>query len=199
MAKSCSDASLYESLKFCKGTTVLPGIRQVGYFIPKDDITKWPTLPSTATTDVGVLATYNGSFTTAADKKWHRIDFTLNKGQISAETQGDIPARTFLNKATLYHPEIDEIASGVVRQMLTDDIVYLVQLRNGKWRVLGNESFPTDTKPQQQSGEGTSGDFGTTLEIEVTDVCPAPYYTGTLTTDDGEIDCSGTSSTTTGE
>lgn len=191
MAKSCSDTSLYESLKFCKGTTVLPGIRQVGYFIPKDDITSWPTLPDTATSSASELAVYSGSFTLADSKKFHRIDFTLNKGQITAETQGDIPARTFLNKASLYHPEIDETASGVVRQMLTDDIVYVIQLRNGKWRVLGNESFPTDTKPQQQSGEGTSGDFGTTLEIEVTDVCPAPFYVGTLATDDGEIDCSG--------
>lgn len=192
MAKTCTNTALYESLKYCKGKPVLPGIRQKGYFVSKDDITAWPTLPAAAKTNMNEIATYTGSFTLAADKKWHVIDFTLNKGSISWETQGDIPARTFLNKATLNHPEIDEDAAAASRQMLYDDIVFVIPQRDGKYRVLGNEEFPTDTKPQGTTGEGTSGDVGTTLEIEVTDVCPAPFYVGTLDTDDGEIDCSGT-------
>ena len=47
--------------------------------------------------------------------------------------------------------------------------------------------FETDTKPKQDGGEGVTGDFGTTLEIEVTDVCPPPYYTGKILTADGTI------------
>jgi len=191
MAKTCTNTALYESLKYCKGKPVLPGIRQRGYYISKDDITKWPTLPETATTAMSEIAIYSGSFTLAADKTFHAIDFTLNKGSISWETQGDAPARTFLNKATLNHPEIDEDAAAASRQMLYDDIVFVIPQRDGKWRVLGNEKFATDVKPQGTTGEGTSGDVGTTLEIEVTDLCPAPFYVGTLATDDGDIDCSG--------
>jgi len=190
MAKTCTNTALYESLKYCKGKTILPGIKQRGYYISKDDIAAWPTLPSTATA-MGTLATYTGSFTLAADKTWHYIDFTQNKGSISWETQGDLPSRTFLNKATLNHPEIDEDAAGAQRQMLADDLVFVIPQRDGKYRVLGNDSFPTDTKPSGGTGEGTSGDVGSVLEIEVTDVCPAPFYVGTLATDDGEIDCSG--------
>ena len=63
-----------------------------------------------------------------------------------------------------------------------------MQVRNGQFRVLGNEAFTTDTKPKQDSGEGVTGDFGTTLEVEVTDVCPAPYYKGKIVTKDGTID-----------
>lgn len=181
---------LYESLKHCQGTSVLPGIRQRGYFISKDDITRWPSLPSVAKKAMSEIAVYNGSFTLAADKKWHRIDFTHNKGTLSFETQGDEPSRTFLNKATLNHPEIDEDAAGAARQMLYDDLVFLIPQRDGKWRVVGNDSFATDTKPQGTTGEGMTGEVGTTLEIEVADVCPLPFYTGTLDTDDGEIDCS---------
>ena len=33
-----------------------------------------------------------------------------------------------------------------------------------------------------------SGDFGTTLDIEATDVCPAPYYMGEIETEDGTIE-----------
>ena len=133
------------------------------------------------------LATYTGSFELEAEKKWKYIDLIDNKGKIESESQGDFPARTFVNKISLVHPETDEEATGFARQANADDFVYLVQTRNGKFRVLGNESFRTDTKPKQDSGEGVSGDFGTTIEIEVTDVCPAPFYTGEIVTDEGTI------------
>lgn len=187
MATECSNAALYGSLGFCKGKPLLPGIRTRVYFIPKADIVKFPTLPESASENMAELATYTGSFELAAEKKWKYIDLVDNKGKIESESQGDYPARTFVNKISIVHPETDEEATGFARQANADDFVYLVQVRNGKFRVLGNESFRTDTKPKQDSGEGVSGDFGTTLEIEVTDVCPAPYYEGEIQTDEGTI------------
>lgn len=187
MATECSNAALYSSLGFCKGKPLLPGIRTRVYYIPKSYIVKFPVLPETASVNMAELATYTGSFELEAEKKWKYIDLIDNKGKIESESQGDFPARTFVNKISLVHPETDEEATGFARQANADDFVYLVQTRNGKFRVLGNESFRTDTKPKQDSGEGVSGDFGTTLEIEVTDVCPAPYYTGEIVTDEGTI------------
>ena len=187
MATECSNAALYSSLGFCKGKPLLPGIRTRVYYIAKSDIVKFPTLPDTATENMASLATYTGSFELAAEKKWKYIDLIDNKGKIESESQGDFPARTFINKITLVHPETDEEATGFARQANADDFVYLVQTRNGKFRVLGNESFRTDTKPKQDSVERVSGDLGTTIEIEVTDVCPAPYYTGEIQTDEGTI------------
>lgn len=184
---NCTNAALYSSLPYCKGKTILPGIRSRLYYIAKRDIVKWPVLPDTAESAMGELAAYTGDFTLAAEKKWNFIDIVDNKGKIESESQGDFPARTFINKISLVHPETDEEATGFARQANADDFVYLVQTRNGKFRVLGNESFRTDTKPKQDSGEGVSGDFGTTIEIEVTDVCPAPFYTGEIATDEGTI------------
>ena len=187
MATECSNAALYSSLGFCKGKPLLPGIRTRVYYIAKSDIVKFPTLPDKATENMASLATYTGSFELEAEKKWKYIDLIDNKGKIESESQGDFPARTFINKISLVHPETDEEATGFARQANADDFVYLVQMRNGKFRVLGNESFRTDTNPKQDSGEGVSGDFGTTIDIEVTDVCPAPYYTGEIVTDEGTI------------
>ena len=188
MAKECTNAALYSSLQYCKGKPMLPGIRSRLYFIPNRDIVKWPTLPDTAETEMGELATYEGDFTLASEAKWAYIDLVDNKGKIESESQGDKPARSFLNKTSVTHPETDEEATGFARQANSDDFVYLVQVRNGKFRVLGSEMFPTDTKPKQDSGEGVTGDFGTTLDIECTDVCPAPYYKGKIVTKDGTID-----------
>lgn len=188
MATNCDAKTLYKSLGFCKGTTILPGIRTTAYVIPKRHIVKWPTLPEiSAATDMAELATLKGDFVLESDKKWLKIDLVDNKGKIECESQGDKPARTFLNKITLSHPESDAAAAGFARQANSDDLVYLIQRRNGKFRVLGNEMFDTDTKPKQDSGEGMTGDQGTTLEISVTDMCPAPYYVGKIETEDGDI------------
>ena len=188
MAKECTNAALYDSLPFCKGKTILPGIRSRLYYVPKRDIVSWPTLPDTAKTDMSELATYEGNFTLASDKYWYFIDLVDNKGKIESESQGDKPARSFINKTSVVHPETDEYATGFARQANSDDFVYLTQVRNGKFRVLGCEAFSTDTKPKQDSGEGVTGDFGTTLDIEATDACPAPYYKGKIVTKEGIID-----------
>ena len=65
--------------------------------------------------------------------------------------------------------------------------MYLVQQRNGKFRVIGCEEFETDTKPTQALGEGVTGEAGTTIEIEATDLCPAPFYPGKIEAEDGDI------------
>ena len=195
MAKQCSSAAVYDSLNFCPGTSILPGIRQKIYAISKRDIEEWPTLPSEPTApsqgaspDMKTIAVYSGNFTLASDKKWKYIGLAPNKGKITSEPQGDYPARTFLNKIDgAVHPETDEYAAAFSRQALTADMVFLVQQRNGKFRVVGCEAFPTTVNPSMDSGEGIDGDFGTTFAVEATDVCPAPFYPGKIETEDGDI------------
>ncbi len=192
MAKVCNNSSLYGSLEFCQGTTVLPGLRKRVYFIPKANIVKYPKLPelSAESTDMGALATYSGDFTLAADSKWKCIDVLTGDSDVSSESQGDAPSKTFLNKCTLKHAGCDEEATGFCRMANCDDIVYLVQQRNGKYRVVGNEMFETHTKPAQTSGAKETDTSGTTISVEVSDVCPAPFYVGKIVTDDGDIDAS---------
>ena len=188
--KNCPQAALYDSLRFCQGERVLPGIRQKVYCIPKRDVVAWPKLPdaTAADADFTKLATYTGNFTLAADKKWLLLDLAQNKGQIEWETQGDRPARTFLNKFTLYSPLIDGSAAAFQMLAISDDLLFLVQQRDGKFRLLGNEMFETDVKPKGATGEGLTGEAGSQFEIEVTDIAPAPFYPGTISTkDDGEI------------
>lgn len=188
MAKKCDNSSLYESLDWCDGRTTLPGIRQRVYFIPKSEILEWPKLPSVKEAkSMGELAIYKGNFVLAADKKWRSLDSLDAKSNVTSESQGEKPSRTSLNKSTLKHAGTDEEATGFARQANVDNLVYLVQQRNKKFRVIGSDEFDADTKASQALGEGYTGEAGTTLEIEATDVCPAPFYTGKIETDDGDI------------
>lgn len=190
--KTCENSSIYNSLVFCSGETVLPGLRKHVYCIPKSQIVSWPVLPKKK--DVQAmrdLVIYQGSFVLAAEAKWLRLDLSLNKGGIKYEPQGEKPSRTILNKGSFKHPYNDEDAAAFASQAMADDLVFAVQQRNGKWRILGNEMFETDVKVSGDSGEGTTGDVGTTIEVEVTDKYAAPFYVGSLVVEDGEIDCSG--------
>lgn len=187
----CKPGAPFESLRFCQGTKVLPGIRQYVYAVAKRDIVKWPTLPdvSTEAQTLDKLATYATDFTLGSDKKWIRIDLAVNKGNIECEVQGDHPSRTFVNKLTVSYPGTSAQAAGFCRLAADEELVFLVPQRDGKFRVLGSEAFFVDVKPKMSTGEGLNTAGGTELSIEATDICPAPYYTGKIATaDDGTID-----------
>lgn len=186
----CATGAPFDSLRFCAGNRVIPGIRPAVYYIEKQAILKWPMLPTPQSDGVTLakLATYDGNFTLQADKKWKRIDLSTNKGNVEWETQGERPSCTFLNKLTASHPGTAEEAAGFCSLSQNADLVFLVQQRDGKFRVLGNEMFETIVKPKGSLGEGTSTNASTDIEIEATDIVPAPFYPGEIDTeDDGKI------------
>lgn len=190
MDKNCIAANLYESLQHCKGETVLPGIRDA-WGIPKSQITGYPTLPGLKDKDVTMetLAVLQGDFSLAADSRFFKIDILDTASNITAASQGEWPSKTFLVNSTLKYAGNNEAAAGFARMANADDLLYVVRQRDGKFRVIGNERFQTNTNPGQDSGMSVTDASGTTLEISVTDICPAPFYTGKLITTDGVIDC----------
>lgn len=192
MKKSdCSAKSLYESLRHCPGETTMPGLRPEAYAIPKSQILKFPKRKTAA--DAGAtlssLVTYDGDFVLAADAKFFAVDLVTTASNLKAESQGEYPSNTFLVSTTLKYAGVDEEATGFCMMANTDDLVYVVRQKNGKYRVIGNEFERTTTKPAQDSGMAVTDASGTTLEISVTDKSPAPFYTGKLVTEDGVIDC----------
>ena len=166
MAVDCTSKGMYESLSWCPGQTSQPGIRRKVFFIPKSWIEKWPVLPD-----------IDGAESMAA----------LAKSNITSDSQGEKPSKTILNKATLLYAGTDEEASGFCRQANNDEMIYLCQQRNGKFRVVGSEAYDPDTTISQTSAEGETGTAGTTLTAQCTDICPSPFYTGKIETEDGDI------------
>lgn len=188
----CSASGIYSSLSHCKGKTVLPGLRPVVYFAPKSHIVSFPSLPDLEGEDVTMktVAVLDGSYTMAADKKFNRLDILTPASNLKADPQGTIPSKTFLVSATLKYAGNNEEAAGFARMANSDDLVYVIQQRDGKFRVIGNEAFETETNVSQDSGMAVTDASGTTLEVSTTEECPAPFYTGTLPTVDGNLNCS---------
>ncbi len=192
MSNKCSAPNLYDSLRFCDGTTVMPGVRRKAYFVSKASIVSFPTLPELDKEGVTMeeLPVLDGNFVLAADVRFKVIDLDDTASNVSSDSQGEYPCKSFLNKATFKHPGKAEEATGFCRLANGSDLIYIYQERDGKFRVLGNEMFRTNTKPAQESGAKETDASGTTLNIEVSDKCPAPFYVGIIPTDEGDIDAS---------
>ena len=192
MSENCAAMNLYDSVRFCDGTTVMPGVRRKAYFISQDNIVKYPELPKLSDEDVqmGKLGTYDGDFTLAADAKFKVIDLDDSASNVLCESQGEKPSKSFLNKATFKHPGKGEVATGFARLANASNLLFIYQERDGAFRVIGNQMFSTNVKPTQESGAKETDASGTTLNIEVSDMCPAPFYKGIIKTDEGDIDAS---------
>lgn len=188
----CNTVDLYESLEFCKGKTVTPGIRPEIFAISKRRIVKFPALPEidSENATMASIATYAGDFVLEADAVFFKIDALRPKSSLRSESQGDYPNITNLNTGTFYYAGLNAEAAGFCRMANADDLIYIVRQPDGAYRVLGNEQWETTTKVSQESGSTATDAAGTTIEASVTDCCPAPYYVGKLPTAAGTIDCS---------
>lgn len=184
MATNCT--SILKSLAWCQGTPELPGIKRRIYYIGKDQIVKWPTL---AHDNRGRLtaAAYAGNFVLAADATWKYIDILPDKSQLTSEAQGEYPSQTQLNKLTAVHPGVGVEASALAAYVNNNDCVFLVETVRGKFRVVGSEPWQVKSTVAQDLGQGPTGTTSTTLSVEATDECPAPFYYGKIETEDGII------------
>ncbi len=178
---------MFENLDWQDGNVSIPGIFEEAYYIPKSHITAWPAVvasPATAIEEV----TLAGTFTLDALKVWKKINHIDGKAVCTADVQGEIRSQTFLNKATFKTSLTNEDATSFAKAANNANIVYLVKEKNsGKWRVLGNVMFNTLTKPNLSLGGEATSERGLTIEVEVTDSIPLPFYTGAIVTDDGDV------------
>mgnify|MGYP006988840054 CR=1 FL=1 len=181
------------SLRWCEGKPVLPGLRRRLYYTAKSNIAEWPALP---TDEFGrpTSAVLQGSFTMASDKVFHYIDVLVNDSGLTSEAQGEKPSQTQLNKLTAVHPAVDEAATMAAAYLNNNDVVVIVQDMDGKYRVIGNEKWQGNATVAQDNGQGATGKASTTINIEHTDLIPAPFYNGTIVTEDGTINEQGSGS-----
>jgi len=190
-------SSVQKSLAWCQGKPELPGVKRRIYYISKYDVLRWPRLQHDANGRL-TSAAYAGDFVLRADAKWKFIDIISDKSQLTSEAQGEYPSQTQLNKLVAVHPGVDDEASAAAAYLNNNDNVFLVEDMRGAFRVVGSDKWPTKTTVAQDLGQGATGTTSTTINVEATDECPAPFYAGTIDTEDGEINPEGNPNQDTG-
>ena len=171
------------SLNWCQGTPVYPGIRRKAFFISKSDIAQWPPLFKEGVTE---FAYYEAAIRLKADAFWKTIDILPEKSQLTSEAQGEAPSQTQLNKLVLVHPGTGVKASSAT-MLNNDDLVFAVFDMNGHIRIVGNDRWTTKTTVAQDLGQGATGTTSTTINVEATDVCTAPFYFADILTEEGSF------------
>jgi hypothetical protein len=179
-------SSIQKSLAWCQGRPQYAGIRRRLYFTARANILSWPTLGKDANGRV-LSAAYDGEFVLAADKEWLYIDIIPDKSQLTSEAQGEYPSQTQLNKLVAVHPSVGAEASAAAAYLNNNDNVFIVEDMRGLRRVVGSEKWLTKTTVAQDLGQGATGTASTTINVEATDECPAPFYIGDIVTEDGTI------------
>ena len=179
-------SSLQKSLAWCQGRPELPGVKRRIYYISKYDILKWPTLPHDANGRL-IGSAYQGDFVLRADASWKYIDIIPDKSQLTSEAQGEYPSQTQLNKLVAVHPSVGSDATAAAAYLNNNDNVFLVEDMKGAFRVVGSDKWQTKTTVTQDLGQGAAGSASTTINVEASDECPAPFYAGKIATDDGTI------------
>mgnify|MGYP006988391468 CR=1 FL=1 len=178
--------NLQKSVAWCQGKPELPGIMRRIYYLAKSEIAQWPALKA----ENGRIseAKYNGDFVLNADATWKSIDILPDKSQLTSEPQGELPSQTQLNKLVAVHPGVGLRASAAAAYINNYDNVFLVEDMKGFFRVVGCDKWQTKSTVNQDLGQGPTGSTSTTINVEATDECPAPFYLGMIETEDGDID-----------
>ena len=175
---ACEKVNIYADVLHCAGEVNLPGTREHCYFIRREDIVTWPKKGNATLADV---VTMKEDFVLASDKKWNKISLVPDANSFKCESQGNWGSKTFNNQVTVVHPGTKEEAAGLCKELNNDDVVFLVPQRDGKYRLFGSEAFQASITLRQESGAAAASDSSqTTLEIAVTDECPAPFYEGEI-------------------
>ena len=169
------------------GTPELPGICRRIYYISKDQIAEWPSYIRDYSNRRTTKAAYRGDFILVADAKWKYIDILPDKSQLTSEPQGELPSQTQLNKLVAVHPGIGPEATAAACYLNNSDNVFIVEDMRGFFRVVGCARWITKTTVTQDNGQGPTGSTSTTINVEATDEVPAPFYSGIVETEDGDV------------
>ena len=187
MTKCTSANSIYGDICFSPGKKSLPGVRGYVYGIAKRDIMTWPTIGTEAPKTLADVAKYAGNFVLATDKKWHKIGLIPNESELQVESQGSFGSKTFKVTGSAVIPGTEEEVSGYIAQANNDEMVYLFIQRNGKARMVGSEAFTPELSLSQATGKATTDANSTTISAVADDEYPAPFYSGKIETEDGDI------------
>lgn len=182
------DTNLYADVPFCTGEKSLPGIRPHFYFIRRADVQSLPKPKGTGAASLEEVNVISENIVISSDKAWNRVELVDGESEPTVEQQGSWPNCTFLNKVTLVLPGTGKKATGLISMLNNDDIIALVPQRDGKVRLFGNDSFRCSVKPSQAWGKAVTDANTTTVELEVTDEFPVPFYEGTFKTSAGTYD-----------
>ena len=159
---------------WCEGTPEPAGIRRTAYYVSMADCVTCPQIP---VDDNGrpTSSVLEGKFELAEGKTFKRIDFLPEKSQYLSDPQGDYPNQTQLDKLTLVNPSVGPETTNACVYINNTRCYFLFQDMKGRWRLVGNEDYPSKNTVAQDLGQGVTGATSTTIAVESSNIVAAAF------------------------
>lgn len=157
------------------------GIGKKIYFIPAEDIIKWPVIVDNLE-DANSPDEYNGykgDFTLKAKAAWIEVYNTQGEGTLDAKPTGDTDSKLFTNSLKFRFPKLTPESASMANAVVNGDGIFLAW-HDGYWRVVGNEFYRTTVTPDFTSGTSAGSSKGVTYTAECADFKALPIYRGLI-------------------
>jgi len=184
---ACTDLDLYEDVDFCPGDSSTPGTRNHFYFTKKGKCQSIPKPKGYNATKMEEVAVISDNITLQENETWKKVVLVPLEAEVTTQSQGSYGSKTFQNKVILVLPGSAKKNTGLIAMLNNDDVLISVPMANGQHRLFGNADYQTQVQLSQAQGKTTTDPNTTTIEVTVDDRFPAPYYEGTLLTEEGTI------------
>lgn len=186
-AAACTEQDLYEDVKFCPGDRSTPGTRNHFYFVKKSKCQNIPKPKGYDATKMEEVAVISDNIVLQANETWKKVALVPLETEVTNQSQGTYGGKTFQNHVVLVLPGSAKKNTGLIAMLNNDDVLISVPMANGQHRLFGNANYQTQVTLSQAQGKTTTDANTTTIDVTVDDEFPAPYYEGTLATEDGTI------------
>lgn len=177
-----------KDINFVIGSVNPCGIGDQVYFIPKNQIAKWPVINDDfeSAGEIADYASYKGDFELERGAKWLKLYSTQGKGKITWEYLGETDCKMVKNKASLSYPKLNDEGRAFAKYAANGDFVFIVE-HDGNFYVIGHQTYRATLTPNGDSGDAPGSAKGITIEIECPDTTPLPRYRGNLRMTDGDL------------
>lgn len=156
------------------------GFGSTFYWAFRQDISVWPT-PNSAPTTALEAVKLTGNYTMVDSKKFIQLYSTPRTAGGSAESQGELDAKSFLNKLELFYPSTKEEAIAMARKFNNASGVLIAIDPNTNKRIqLGSQNLPCVVSAKVDWGKAPADRRGVTLTFETDSFVPNWFYEGPI-------------------
>ncbi len=163
-----------------EGGDNIGGFTSEAFLAIHGEVDTWPTLSANPTTDADYV-TLAGNYAFKQYKHFYRIYVTPKTFGGSAEVQGEIDGKSFLQKGTFFYPSTKEEALALSRKLNnTIGVLIGIDPNTGKRIQFGSKDLPCRFSPKVDFGTEPSARRGLTVEFEADALHPALIYPGSI-------------------
>jgi hypothetical protein len=117
------------------------GLQQKVYFGFWDDVSTWPTKPSSPA-DIEANGVLTGDLAMKAGKRMFEMYITDDTGEFNIESVGEVDGKSYVLHLLLFHPGLQKKILGFVNAIKNDNLFFVVTDAEGQMYLMGDSLRP---------------------------------------------------------